>query len=192
MSVALISFCSFLSGVGSCAAFQAALKTATLNWPTHRGSATACPLAAFGLSAFFYTVIAGIAFPGDTSSLLMFLSLATSLLVAVSIPFLIIVDRQKPTIYAVLPTSERSRRDSNILHRTKTHGSRYKATAVPHIEPSKHHFLHPCHLAVANALQQTKTSPALLPRKSLPSSRHPVTSSMTMTQRVRSRLTHTV
>jgi hypothetical protein len=27
MSVALISFCSFLSGVGSCAAFQAALKT---------------------------------------------------------------------------------------------------------------------------------------------------------------------
>lgn len=30
MSVALISFCSFLSGVGSCAAFQAALKTGSL------------------------------------------------------------------------------------------------------------------------------------------------------------------
>ena len=30
MSVALISFCSFLSGVGSCAAFQAALKTGLL------------------------------------------------------------------------------------------------------------------------------------------------------------------
>lgn len=30
MSVALISFCSFLSGVGSCAAFQAALKTGML------------------------------------------------------------------------------------------------------------------------------------------------------------------
>ena len=62
MSVGMISFYSFVTGVGSCAAFQAALKTATLNWPTHRGSATAFPLAAFGLSAFFYTLIAGIAF----------------------------------------------------------------------------------------------------------------------------------
>jgi MFS family permease len=130
MSVAMISLCSFLSGVGSCAAFQAALKTATLNWPTHRGSATACPLAAFGLSAFFYTLIAGLAFPGDTSGLLMLLSLATSLLVLVSIPFLTVVDHQKGTTYAALPTSERGRRDSNLLHRTKSNGSKYKATAV--------------------------------------------------------------
>jgi hypothetical protein len=150
MSVGLISFCSFLSGVGSCAAFQAALKTATLNWPTHRGSATACPLAAFGLSAFFYTVIAGFAFPGDTSGLLMLLSLATSLLVLVSIPFLIVVDHQKGADYAALPTSERGRRDSNLLHRAKTHGTRYKASAVPQPETSKYHLvmLHPpssCH-----------------------------------------------
>ncbi|KAF2818826.1 MFS general substrate transporter [Ophiobolus disseminans] len=131
MSVGLISFCSFLSGVGSCAAFQAALKTATLNWPTHRGTAAACPTAAFGLSAFFYTVIAGLAFPGDTSGLLMLLSLSTSFLVMVSIPFLIVVDHQKGTTYAALPTSERSRRDSNLLHRTKSNSSKYKATAVP-------------------------------------------------------------
>lgn len=31
MSLTLISFCSFLSGVGSCAAFQAALKTGDLH-----------------------------------------------------------------------------------------------------------------------------------------------------------------
>jgi hypothetical protein len=143
MSVGLISLCSFLSGVGSCSAFQAALKTATLNWPTHRGSATACPLAAFGLSAFFYTVIAGFAFPGDTSSLLMLLSLATSLLVLVSIPFLIVVDHQKGGDYAVLPTSERGRRDSNLLHHAKSHGTRYKASAVPaDSETSKSNFHH--------------------------------------------------
>lgn len=114
---------------------------ATLNWPTHRGSATACPLAAFGLSAFFYTVIAGFAFPGDTSSLLMFLSLATSLLVLVAIPFLIVVDHRSGTGYTVLPTNERGRRDSNVLHRSKTHGSRYKASAVPQPETSKHHLI---------------------------------------------------
>jgi hypothetical protein len=146
MSVGLISLCSFMSGVGSCAAFQAALKTATLNWPTHRGSATACPLAAFGLSAFFYTVIAGFAFPGDTSSLLMFLSLATSLLVAVAIPFLVVVDHQKGTRYEVLPTSERGRRDSNLLHRAKSHDTRYKASAIPTPETSKLDSVVPSHI----------------------------------------------
>jgi hypothetical protein len=141
MSVGLISFCSFLSGVGSSSAFQASLKTATLNWPTHRGTATACPLAAFGLSAFFYTVIAGFAFPGDTSGLLMLLSLATSLLVLVSIPFLIVVDHQKGADYAALPTSENGRRNSNLLHRAKSHGTRYKASAVPQPENSKFHLV---------------------------------------------------
>lgn len=135
MSVALISFCSFLSGVGSCAAFQAALKTATLNWPTHRGSATACPLAAFGLSAFFYTLIAGIAFPGNTSGLLTMLSFATSSLVLVSIPFLIVVDHKAGTGYAVVPTSERARRDSNVLHTTKSSTStKFTSSALPQQE----------------------------------------------------------
>jgi hypothetical protein len=180
MSVGLISLCSFLSGVGSCSAFQAALKTATLNWPTHRGSATACPLAAFGLSAFFYTVIAGFAFPGDTSSLLMLLSLATSLLVLVSIPFLIVVDHQKGGDYAVLPTSERGRRDSNLLHRAKSHGTRYKASAVPAPETSKsnlifHIFPSPRHLPTTN--QQTKMTQAVPPLKIHPSYQPPETSS---------------
>lgn len=113
---------------------------ATLNWPTHRGSATACPLSAFGLSAFFYTLIAGIAFPGNTSGLLMMLSLATSLLVLVSIPFLIVVDHKAGTGYAVLPTSERSRRDSNVLHRAKSNNSKYSASSLPQQEISKFYF----------------------------------------------------
>ncbi|KAJ4289100.1 hypothetical protein N0V90_011442 [Kalmusia sp. IMI 367209] len=140
MSVGLISLCSFLSGVGSCAAFQAALKVATLNWPTHRGTATAFPLAAFGLSAFFYTLIAGIAFPGNTSSLLLLLSFGTSMVVLVALPFLHVVDHQTGAGYAVLPTSERSRRDSNLLHRTRSNGSknssRYSNSSVAQTEPN--------------------------------------------------------
>ncbi|KAF2870681.1 major facilitator superfamily domain-containing protein [Massariosphaeria phaeospora] len=135
-SVALISFCSFVSGVGSCAAFQGALKTATLNWPTHRGTATAFPLAAFGLSAFFYTLIAGIAFPGDTSGLLLLLSLGTSLVVLVAIPFLHVVDHQSSTSYAVLPTSDRTRRNSNLLHRTRLAGAKYSRASLPEPEPT--------------------------------------------------------
>lgn len=141
MSVALISLCSFMSGVGSCAAFQAALKVATLNWPTHRGTATAFPLAAFGLSAFFYTFIAGVSFPGDTSSLLSLLSFGTSLVVLAALPFLHVVDHKAGTGYAVLPTSERTRRDSNVLQRTRSdsskHSSRFSSSSVPESEPSK-------------------------------------------------------
>lgn len=136
MSVALISFFSFLTGVGSCAAFQGALKTATLNWPTHRGTATAFPLAAFGLSAFFYTMIAGFAFPGDTAGFLLLLAIATSSLVLVSIPFLQVVDHQKGTDYTAVPTSQRTRRDSNLLHRTKSNGSKYSNSSIPRPEPT--------------------------------------------------------
>ena len=109
--------------------------TATLNWPTHRGTASAFPLAAFGLSAFFYTLIAGIAFPSDTSALLLFFSFGTSMLVLVSLPFLHVVDHKTGAGYAVLPTNERTRRDSNLLHRTKS-GSP-KPSTLPHSEPSK-------------------------------------------------------
>jgi hypothetical protein len=110
---------------------------ATLNWPTHRGTATAFPLAAFGLSAFFYTLIAGIAFPGNTSGLLLMFSLATSLVVLVSIPFLIVVDHRSGAGYAVLPTNERTRRDSNVLHRNTSDGRKYSATALPEEQISK-------------------------------------------------------
>lgn len=114
------------------------MSAATLNWPTHRGTATAFPLAAFGLSAFFYTLIAGIAFPGNTSGLLTMLSFATSMLVLVSIPFLIVVDHKRGASYTALPTTERARRNSNVLHRTDSNRTKYSATVLPPQEVSKY------------------------------------------------------
>lgn len=46
--------------------------------PHHRGTATAFPLAAFGLSAFFFSLIGGFLFPGDTSDFLLLLSCGTT------------------------------------------------------------------------------------------------------------------
>lgn len=77
-SVALMCLYSFLSGLGGCTAFAAAVKTSALNWPHHRGTATAFPLAAFGLSAFFFSLIGGFLFPGDTGDFLMLLAYGTS------------------------------------------------------------------------------------------------------------------
>ncbi len=76
-SVPLMCFFSYLTGLGGCMAFAASVKTSALNWPHHRGTATAFPLAAFGLSAFFFSFFGGILFPGDTSDFLMLLAVGT-------------------------------------------------------------------------------------------------------------------
>lgn len=87
-AVALLCFFSYLTGLGGCMAFSAAVKTSALNWPHNRGTATAFPLAAFGLSAFFFSLIGGLLFPGDPSDFLMLLSAGTCGLTFVGFFFL--------------------------------------------------------------------------------------------------------
>ncbi|KAL7915602.1 serine incorporator domain-containing protein [Trichoderma velutinum] len=76
-SVPVLCFFSYLTGLGGCMAFAGAVKTSALNWPSHRGTATAFPLAGFGLSAFFFSFLGAVFFPGSTSSFLMLLSWGT-------------------------------------------------------------------------------------------------------------------
>ncbi|KAL6791408.1 serine incorporator domain-containing protein [Trichoderma sp. SZMC 28013] len=73
-SVPVLCFFSYLTGLGGCMAFAGAVKTSALNWPSHRGTATAFPLAGFGLSAFFFSFLGAVFFPGSTSSFLMLLA----------------------------------------------------------------------------------------------------------------------
>ena len=75
-----------------------------MNYPNHRGTATSFPLAAFGLSAFFFSTISTIAFKGDTAKFLLLLSLGTCLLILVSSVFVRIVPPQGT--YSVLPSQE--------------------------------------------------------------------------------------
>jgi hypothetical protein len=79
------------------------------------------------------------------------LSLATSLLVLVSIPFLIVVDHKRGASYTALPTTERTRRNSNVLHRTDPNRIKYSATVLPPQEVSKY-CLFPWTVAVAYVL----------------------------------------
>ncbi|KAL2761267.1 hypothetical protein ACRALDRAFT_1045566 [Sodiomyces alcalophilus JCM 7366] len=77
-TIAFLCFVSFLTGLGACMAFAAAVKTSALNWPRHRGTATAFPLAGFGLSAFFFSTLGRLLFPNDTGSFLAMLAIGTS------------------------------------------------------------------------------------------------------------------
>ncbi|KAF2837230.1 MFS general substrate transporter [Patellaria atrata CBS 101060] len=144
MSVTLLCFFSFLTGLGSCSAFSACIKTSASNWQRHRGTATAFPLAAFGLSAFFFTSVSGLFFPEDTSDFLLFLSIGTVTLVAVSFLFIRIVPHLHPPYTAVSTFEERAglgpRRDSNQMTRPKPRPKDYGASSID-LEPGKNFIL---------------------------------------------------
>ena len=76
-----------------------------MNWPQHRGTATAFPLSAFGLSAFFFSAVSHLALPGDTAGFLLFLSFGTFIMIAGSTVFIRILPQNSPT-YAAVPTDE--------------------------------------------------------------------------------------
>ncbi|OGM40681.1 MFS transporter [Aspergillus bombycis] len=123
LSVGVLSFFSFLTGLGSCSAFSASIKTAATNFPDHRGTATAFPLAAFGLSAFFWSSVSSLIFKDDTGRFLLLLALGTFVFNLVSIPLL----RLMPPAKAYMPLSrDRSPGvESTQLHRTKSSDLRY-------------------------------------------------------------------
>jgi hypothetical protein len=106
-----------------CAALNVkADRAAALNWPKHRGTATALPLAAFGLSAFFFSCLSSWLFPGNTESFLLVLAIATSSLIFVGFFFCRVV----PVVgsYTAVPNVDP---DNNRLHRTKSGESRHSS-----------------------------------------------------------------
>ncbi|KAJ4479063.1 major facilitator superfamily domain-containing protein [Lentinula aciculospora] len=76
---ALLIVCSFMTGVGGNGGLCAAINTTAKTFPDKvRGSTTGLVISGFGLSAFLFSAIAHLAFPGNTSSFLLLLALGTS------------------------------------------------------------------------------------------------------------------
>ncbi|KAH8834961.1 major facilitator superfamily domain-containing protein [Flagelloscypha sp. PMI_526] len=79
LGFAVLLVCSVLSGAGGNGGFMAAVNATAKSFPDQlRGSATAIVLSGFGLSAFLFSTLAHYAFPGNTGSFLLLLSLGTS------------------------------------------------------------------------------------------------------------------
>jgi len=144
-SMPLLCFFSYCSGLGGCAAFAAAIKTSALNWPHHRGTATGFPLAAFGLSAFFFSMFAQFVMPGNTGDFLFLLACGTFGLVFVSFFFLRVLPHPH---YSAVPNGSGSK-----LHRTKSEDSRRRAGRAPEPEPGRSEFVVE-HLDQEHALNQ--------------------------------------
>ncbi len=117
-------------------AFAASVKTSALNWPHHRGTATAFPLAAFGLSAFFFSVCGSLLFPGNTSAFLMTLAVGTFGLTFVGFFFLRVLPH---TSYHALPGGDGARgiSDSQQLRRTSSEDTKACRRANLFVEPGR-------------------------------------------------------
>ncbi|KAI0490128.1 MFS general substrate transporter [Xylaria cf. heliscus] len=125
-SVPWLSLASFLTGLGGCMAFAAAVKTSALNWPHHRGTATAFPVAAFGLSAFFFSLVSSIFFPGSPGKFLLLLSVGTFSMIFTGFFFLRVIPHTS-SYHAVSANSGMA--DSRELHRSVSHQSRLSRDA---------------------------------------------------------------
>lgn len=88
---------------------------AASNFPEKRGTATAFPLAAFGLSAFFFSTLASIFFHGQIGPFLLMLALGTTLMVLVFGFFLRILPPDQP--YTVVPERDVEDRHQFIYER---------------------------------------------------------------------------
>lgn len=136
-SLAALCFYAVCTGFGSCSAFAAAVKVSALNWPHHRGTATAFPLAAFGLSAFFFSAFAQLAFEGNTGDFLLLLAAGTSGIIFVSFFFMHIYPH---SAYSSIPTSDTpSSTDSNPLIRTRSQETKH-ANRRASMEPGTLYF----------------------------------------------------
>ncbi|EAW14187.1 putative MFS transporter [Aspergillus clavatus NRRL 1] len=118
LGVPMLCFFAFFTGFGSCSSFSASIKTAASNFPDHRGTATAFPLAAFGLSALFWSTVSAIAFKDDTGKFLLLLTLGTLFLNLIAIPFLRILPPSGS--YHRLPNQRESTVESRQLRAARS------------------------------------------------------------------------
>lgn len=134
-SMVLLCLYSLATGLGGCAAFAASIKTSALNWPQHRGTATAFPLAAFGLSAFFFSVFSQFAFPGDPANFLLLLAVGCCGMTLIAFFFLRVMP---PTTYLAVPEEDGlSRADSNPMRRGQSQESKRSNRRGGVLEPGE-------------------------------------------------------
>lgn len=124
-----LCFLLFSVGLGSTFINSACLKCCAVLFPNIRGVATSLPLALYGLSAMFYSVVASVYYPGDTSGFLGFLILSVGVITVICSPQLMLCDFRD-----LLPKRHKAS-NSEIIQLT-TIGQKIDS------EPIKYHGLH--------------------------------------------------
>ncbi|ANB12136.1 hypothetical protein AWJ20_374 [Sugiyamaella lignohabitans] len=111
-----------LAGLGNTLVFNTSVRTSAINWPNRRGTATSLPMSAFGLSALFFSSVAGIIFPGDTQGFLELLSMLTGGLVLLCFPFIRVHRKRKPPAAATVSRGRHGYTEIGDGHGSTGHG----------------------------------------------------------------------
>lgn len=96
-SVPTLACAMALVGTGGTFGFASAMKCAAVNFPNARGAATSVPMAAFGLSAFFFSTLFSTYYDGVTLDFLFALAVIPTILLAIG---LITVRPMPPTLHS--------------------------------------------------------------------------------------------
>lgn len=98
LDVLFLCVCLFVVGAGSTFINLLCFKCCAVTFPGIRGVATSLPLALYGLSAMFYSVVASAFFPGDTLGLLTLLLYSVAVVFTVCSPLIMLCDRHPKTV----------------------------------------------------------------------------------------------
>ncbi|KAH0839347.1 major facilitator superfamily domain-containing protein [Lanmaoa asiatica] len=80
LHLTLLVVCGFMTGLGGNAGLGAAVNTTAKSFPSSaRATTTGLVMSGFGLSAFWFSLLAHTLFPGDTSAFLLILALGTTI-----------------------------------------------------------------------------------------------------------------
>lgn len=84
-NVFLISLALGLVGFGSISGFFAGVKVCTTNFPRHRGTATACPIALYALSGMVFSTLCAKWFGDDMLGVFRFLQIVCTIMISVGV-----------------------------------------------------------------------------------------------------------
>lgn len=103
------------SGFGSVLCFYSTVNCITANFPHHRGTAGAFPVASYALAALVYSAVAVNCFKDNTGGLLKFFSLFSPIVCLLGSYFLVIVDKNRKKKKTTSEFEPLLRRNSSFL-----------------------------------------------------------------------------
>lgn len=119
----------FMVGSGSTFINSLCLKCCAVKFPSIRGVATSLPLALYGLSAMFYSVVASIYYAGNTLGFLYFLIVSLILIFLICCPAIVRCDNKRTTKRQRVETIEMATfgADPQDPHDLQGHGSHHSS-----------------------------------------------------------------
>lgn len=135
-STSMLFFLNLLTGLGNSGGLTAAMNAQAKSWGgSRRGTATALVLSGFGLSAFFYSTLSHLLFPGNTGDYLLLLAFGSMTSMLIGLGLIKIVPPTEHLEGEREEAARRSGQDSSLRYLRRRTSSDIEARATIWQEP---------------------------------------------------------